>query len=387
MTRDVVSAGQRGERKGGVMNEQVWVLGATGRTGRAITRGLDAAGVSLVLVGRDRGRLQAVAADLHGDPRLVVGSLSSALSQLGEDPPGVVVSTVGPFTITAPQVTGALPPGTHYVDVSNELASIEELLEQDAAAATKGQVHVTGAGFGVLGTESVVLRLCAGRPPAATVRVDALPAVALEAGVLGGALAATIVEVIGAGGREVRQGRLMRARPAAHYLELTTPDGHRLGTGSGANGELIAAWRASGADSVVAASSAAPASAVLRAVVPAVTALFRVPGVARLAVPVLARIPLKAADMPRPFSWGHARVEWASGQVLEGWLRVGDGTEFTAAVTVEVTRRLLDGQGRPGAHTPGSLFGPELAEAAGGEFVLDDGSGAPVRGRTSRGPA
>jgi len=369
------------------MNDEVWVLGATGRTGRAITRRLHAAGVPLVLVGRDPGRLRAAVTDLDGEPRMIVASLSAALSQLGEDPPGVVVSTVGPFTTTAPQVTGALPPGTHYVDVSNELASVERLLEQDAAAATKDQVLVTGAGFGVLGTESVVLRLCAGRPPAAEVRVDALPAVALEAGVLGAALAATIVEVISAGGREVRRGRLVRARPAAHHRELTTPDGHVLGTASGANGELIAAWRASGADSVVAASSAAPASALLRSVVPATTALFRVPGVGRLAVRALARIPLKPADMPRSFSWAHARVKWASGQVLEGWLRVGDGTEFTAAVTVEVTRRLLKGEGRPGAHTPGAVFGPELAEAAGGEFVLDDGSGAAMLDGTKGGPA
>lgn len=107
------------------MNDEVWVLGATGRTGRAITRRLHAAGARLVLVGRDRERLRAAATDLDGEPRMVVASLSAALSQLGEDPPGVVVSTVGPFTTTAPQVTGALPPGTHYVDVSNELASVE----------------------------------------------------------------------------------------------------------------------------------------------------------------------------------------------------------------------------------------------------------------------
>lgn len=55
----------------------------------------------------------------------------------------------------------------------------------------------------------------------------------------------------------------------------------------------------------------------------------------------------------------------------DGWFRRGDGTDFTASVAADVTRRLLRGEGRPGAHTPGALFGPELAEAVGGEFILD----------------
>jgi hypothetical protein len=104
---------------------------------------------------------------------------------------------------------------------------------------------------------------------------------------------------------------------------------------------------------------------------PALSALFRVPGVSRFAVGRIARIRLRAQEMPRASSWAHARAEWADGTVREGWLRVGDGTEFTASVAAEVTMRLFAGVGQPGAHTPGGLFGPELAEAAGGEFLLD----------------
>lgn len=40
------------------MNNEVWVLGATGRTGRMIARRLHEAGVPLVLVRRDRERLE-----------------------------------------------------------------------------------------------------------------------------------------------------------------------------------------------------------------------------------------------------------------------------------------------------------------------------------------
>jgi hypothetical protein len=298
------------------MHNEVWVLGASGPTGRLIAKRLDEAGVPLVLSGRDRGRLEGVAAELGGNPRLVVGSLAATLATLEQDPPGV-------------------------------------------------QVFVTAAGFGVLATESVLLRLCAGRPPASRVRVDAMAAIALDAGVVGPALAATIVEVVSFGGREVRDGRLVPARSAAHPVQLTSPDGDVLRTGSGASGELLAAWRASNADSVVAASTAAPSNPVVRAMLPALSALFRVPGVSRFAVGRIARIRLRAQEMPRASSWAHARAEWADGTVREGWLRV------TASVAAEVTMRLFAGVGQPGAHTPGGLFAPELAEAAGGEFLLD----------------
>ncbi|HEX3714572.1 MAG TPA: hypothetical protein VHV09_17390 [Trebonia sp.] len=35
----------------------------------------------------------------------------------------------------------------------------------------------------------------------------------------------------------------------------------------------------------------------------------------------------------------------------------------------EAARRLLAGEGRPGAYTPAAVFGPELAQACGGEYL------------------
>jgi len=101
------------------------VLGASGRTARLIAKRLHERAVPLVLVGRDRGRLEGAAAELGGQPRLLVGSLRSNLATLAEDPPGVVVNTIGPFTRTGVQVARACPPGTHYVDISNELTAFE----------------------------------------------------------------------------------------------------------------------------------------------------------------------------------------------------------------------------------------------------------------------
>lgn len=349
--------------------DEIWVLGATGRSGRAVAARLHADGFRLALVGRDRARLESLAAELGERARIVVGEFDTVLSELTQVAPTVVVNTIGPFTDTAPQVIRACPPGTHYVDIANELPAVSGVLALHEQAVATNRTLVTGAGFGVLGTESVVLRLCEGQPPALRVRVDALPSFATEPGLLGSALAATIIDGIAAGGGRVEQGQLVGARLASDLERVTTPDGITLSTASAPSGELMAAWRASSATAVVAASSYIPTAPAVRAILPALSALIRLPVLRRFATRRLARVTAQAQERPRAFSWAHARVEWATGATQEGWLRLGDAMTFTSAVTANVAGRLARGEGQPGAYTPGALFGPALATDAGGQFI------------------
>lgn len=168
---------------------EVMILGATGRTGRAIAARLDASGTQLVLFGRDRQRLEQSASTLRQSPRIEAGSLEQLGQVLAARPPGVVVSTVGPFASTAAKVIDALPANIHYLDLSNEYASFEAVFARDAAARRAGQTLIPGAGFGVIATESVLVALTNGQPTPTHVRVDAVPSVASEGGAIGAALA------------------------------------------------------------------------------------------------------------------------------------------------------------------------------------------------------
>ena len=57
-------------------------------------------------------------------------------------------------------------------------------------------------------------------------------------------------------------------------------------------------------------------------------------------------------------------------KIRTGFLRAGDGMDFTTKVLAETALRLARGEGKPGAHTPCELFGVELATDAGAELVL-----------------
>ena len=177
-----------------------------------------------------------------------------------------------------------------------------------------------------------------------------MPSLAVEAGAVGDALAGTIVEglpdVEGGGrfqGRRYRAGRLVSDRLAGDPIRLVLPDGSTVTTASMPLGELMAAQRASGAADVVSASSEAPSSPVVRAILPAATALLTIGAIRAFARRRLAAVRFKAAPKPREYSWGHAVIDFADGTMREGWLRVGEAQAWTGAVPAEVVRRLLDG--------------------------------------------
>lgn len=348
----------------------IWILGATGRVGTGVAHMLAARGCSLVLVGRDEARLGASASMLGGSIETrVLPTLEATCAAIAREAPAVVLSTIGPFATTAVPVARACPAGTHYVDLSNELSGVRDVLALDEEARAAGTCLVPGAGYGFVGTESLVRALCEGRPTPTRVRVTSIPIVR-AGGVVGDALAGSIVHALAQGGRVYRAGELVRAPVGSEARALALPDGRRVVTGSVPSGDLEAARRASLAPDVVATSSYAPTGTLARLALPIAAALFSSRPLRELVVRRFARMRVSAPPSDAvTTSWAHARVEW-SDVTREAWLRTDDVTSFTNGVAAEVAARLAEGRARPGAFTPGALFGPSLAEAAGAELRL-----------------
>ncbi|MFI7186755.1 saccharopine dehydrogenase NADP-binding domain-containing protein [Streptomyces anthocyanicus] len=365
------TSGTSGTTSGNRTNDEVWIVGATGRVGRGVTGRLAARGLTVVPVGRSRERM--AAAGLPADAKTVVADSAERIAEeVLRQRPRAVVNTMGAYATTAPVIARAcMSVGGHYVDQANDVVAVEGLLALHEDATRAGSTLVTGAGFGVLATEAVVAKLCEERPAPHRVRIDSVASVAVEAGAVGAALATSIVDTLTAGGRRYADGRLVASRLGADPQRLTFPDGTSARSAGVASGELVAARAASGAPFVTATSSLAPSTPLLRAVVPALGRLLSVPALRRLAVARLGRVTVKAAPRPREHSWGHAVVEWADGTRREGWLRADEGMDFTADVTATVTELLARGAGRPGAWTPAGALGPDVATSAGGTFVLD----------------
>ncbi|MCL7369702.1 saccharopine dehydrogenase NADP-binding domain-containing protein [Streptomyces ardesiacus] len=361
--------------------EEIWILGAGGRIGSAVTANLAAQGLKPVLVGRESGgdRLRKTAADL-GSRVVIANGVDSIAAEITRQRPAVVFNGIGNYAETAPVIARACMPGGHYLDLAADLTAVPRLLDLGQEAEQAGSTLVTGSGFGVLATEAVVIKLCEDRPAPAAVRVDALASVSLSAGVVGAAFAASMIDMFATGGRRYADGRMVTSRLGADLHNLTLPDGQQAKSAVAPTAELLAAHRASHAPSVTVTTGMAPTSRAVRAVAPLVGKLLSVEPLRRFALSQMAKAKMKETPAPRRHSWGHAVVTWADGTRREGWLRADDGMAYTASVAASVAAHLARGEGRPGAYTPGALFGADLAEQAGGQFLLHDTTGPSRRG-------
>ncbi len=351
--------------------DNIWILGGAGRAGRAIAGALAALGLPVTLVGRNEEALRTAAASFAADAQIVTAkSLTSIADGIAQTKPRVVINTIGPFTKTAVPFVRACAPGTHYLDIGNELPQFLALFAMNEELARTSRTVVPGVGWGVLGTESVLLKLCEGQPAPKRVRVDSIAAVE-AGGTLGPTLAETIVDGILYGGRRYVGGKLQPYLAGSDQEQLTLPDGTTAQTASIASGELEAAYRASKAPEVVACFAGAPSGPV-RFVIPIVAGLLALPALRNFAKKRLAQV--EPPPSPRKESWARACVEWADGTISTAWLQAGDGYAFLAKAAAITAQQLLEGKGRPGCFTPGALFGPELAVKAGGTFILNSES-------------
>jgi saccharopine dehydrogenase (NAD+, L-lysine-forming) len=325
----------------GQVTTDVLLLGAAGNSGRLIAAELAARRLSVRLAGRRRGPLEDIARALSADGATAdvrtvdVSDAASLAKALGGA--GVVLSTIGPFARHAgPVIDACLAAGLPYVDIANEWAAVRGLLDLDAQARAYAVALVTGAGFGPAATETLVLRLVEqiGVVPD-LVRVAAAAQVTRQS--LG--VRQTIRESLSQGvAITYRDGQVVRKALGIGATVLTFGGAQRPML-PGPVGDLETARLASGAANVVA----------------------------------------YIADPAAPGS-GTGSCTWAEVVAPDGGIAVaelvaGDGVRATAAIAAETARRVLAGA-KPGAWTPGQLFGAALVTDATGAQVTVDGQPA-----------
>ena len=100
----------------------ILIYGATGYTGKLITQMARQSEMSVTLAGRNEEKLQAVASESGFEYVAVdLGDTARLLEIVSQY--GVVLHIAGPFSKTAgPMVEACLTVGTHYLDITGEIA-------------------------------------------------------------------------------------------------------------------------------------------------------------------------------------------------------------------------------------------------------------------------
>ena len=334
------------------------LYGAYGYTGSLIARLAVERGHRPVLAGRDPDRLHDLAQEL-GLPAVPVGlGNAGALEAALEDVP-LVLHAAGPFSKTSrPMVDACLRTGTHYLDVTGEIAVFEALAARDADARGAGVTVLPGVGFDVVPTDCLAAHV-AERLPGATRLQIAIRALSSASH----GTAQTAVENLGAGGAARVAGKIVRVPPAHDQLEATFSDGKTRTCTAIPWGDVSTAYHSTGVPNVTA-YAALPPTAV------------RVMRASRYAGPVLQSGPVQsvleaavsrfvsgpdeeARGRGRSFAWARA-TDGSGGQAVARWSGP-EGYAFTADAALRSALAVLEGRARPGFLTPSRAFGPDFA--------------------------
>jgi short subunit dehydrogenase-like uncharacterized protein len=199
------------------------VYGATGYIGGLTARAMVASGARPVLAGRDRGRLNALAAQLaqQGDGT----ELETAVADIERPEPlrqllgagDVLVSTAGPFLkVGRSAVAAAVDAGATYLDSSGEPPFIRQVFEEFGPRAERtGAVLLTAFGYDyVPGNLAGALALQAAGPAAARVQVGYFVRGNIRKGTSAGTRA-SVAGVLLESGYAFRGGRVVSERTAA----------------------------------------------------------------------------------------------------------------------------------------------------------------------------
>ena len=194
------------------------LYGSYGYTGALIAQEALAHGLQPLLAGRDGARLgrqarglglQALAFDLEDQ-----AGLDAALERVP-----AVVHCAGPFVHTsAPMAQACLRTGTHYLDITGEIAAFESLAELDQDAREAGVMLLPGVGLDVVPSDCLARYVSDKLPGARSLK--------LAIWTSGGSSRGTIksgIEHIHRPGLVRKNGQIVEAPAAVSYTHLTLP--------------------------------------------------------------------------------------------------------------------------------------------------------------------
>jgi len=333
------------------------IYGANGYTGELVARRAATGGVRAVLAGRNAGAVAALGTALGQDHRAFALD-DAALVDRALAGITVVLNCAGPFSRTAaPLVAACLRARAHYLDITGEIAVLEELAGLDSEARAAGVALLPGAGFDVVPSDCLAAHV-ARRLPSATHL-----AIAFSAGTrMSRGTALTSIENAHRGGLVRRAGQLTSV--PSGWRSRRIDFGPELGARTAITipwGDVATAYHSTGIlDIEVYVALPLAARAALRAA-RAFGRLLASATVKRALAARVARGPAgpTAAERAQRASHLWAEASDTAGHVAVARLRTPESYELTSMTALDLAARALRGELPAGYQTPARAFGPD----------------------------
>ena len=338
------------------MSGRLLIYGATGYTGRLFAAHAAKLGLAPIVAGRSADKLKAIAAQHGLEARVASIDDADALRGILE---GIscVLHAAGPFSATArPMLEACFAARAHYLDVTGEIPVFELCESLGARAREAGVMLMPGVGFDVVPSDCLAAHVAARVPEPHTLRIaiDAL-------GTPTRGTAKTSVEMLGVGCLVRRAGRIVTLPPGSLQRDFDFGFGPARCVGAPL-GDLVTAWHSTRAENIeIYLRAGLGMRGMLRASGP-LGPFLRMRAVQRGFQRLIDAMPEGPTEAERTELRGHIVAEaiGAGGELARARLDTPSGYQLTMLAGVEIARRVLAGEAKPGYQTPATAFGADF---------------------------
>lgn len=330
------------------------IYGATGYMGHLTTRLFLEAGMKPLLAARDeKVKLLADEKGLNyrvfslDDQRVVNKNLSGI---------SVLINLAGSFNLTnEPLVEGCLANKAHYLDISGEVTVFETVLSYDVEARRAGVMLMPGVGFGIVPTDVMALHLQQLLPEANKL----ILAFATRGGVSQGTMKAGLKGIHKAGVIRVN-GELETSLAGEKSIHFTAENEEIKAVTNPWRGDLVTAFITTGIPNIET-YTAFPGPLVMIMKNPK---LFGWLMQSRLMDAIISSRP--AGPDEKVLKEGKSYVYGKSTSMLgtqrESVMIGPEAYLFSAMTTIEISKRILNGEFKAGFQTPAGFYGTGIVD-------------------------
>jgi short subunit dehydrogenase-like uncharacterized protein len=338
------------------MAGRLLIYGATGYTGKLFAAHAAARGLAPIVAGRSAHKVKEIAAQ-HGLEARVASLDDAGAVRSMLDGVACVLHAAGPFSATArPMLDACLAARAHYLDVTGEIPVFELCESFGARAREAGVMLMPGVGFDVVPSDCLAAHVAARVPEPHTLRI------AIDAmGTPTRGTAKTSIEMMGVGCLVRRAGRIVTLPPGSLQRDFDFGFGPQRCAGAPL-GDLVTAWHSTRAENIeVYLRAGLGMRAMSRASGP-LGPLLRLRGVQRCFQRMTLAMPEGPSEAERTELRGHIVAEaiGTRGEAARARLDTPSGYQLTMLAGVEIARRALAGEAKPGYQTPATAFGADL---------------------------
>ncbi|MCB0546043.1 MAG: saccharopine dehydrogenase NADP-binding domain-containing protein [Phaeodactylibacter sp.] len=339
------------------MAKSFLLYGAYGYTGRLIAELSREMGLEPILAGRSEEKTRQLAEELEMDFR-IFGLDNPDLVDEGLRGVSVVLHAAGPFMFTArPMMEACLRNGVHYLDITGEIAVFEMAAALGPRAREAGIMLMPGTGFDVVPTDCTALHLKEQLPDATHLQLAFSSSGRPSKGT-----ATTMAENLGEGGAIRENGKVKRVPLGHKAMEVLFAEGRSRFCMTIPWGDVSTSYYSTGIPNIEVYTSVHPRTYRYIKLQRYYNWLLRTSLMRSMAKKRISQGPAGPTEEQRKkgksYIWGKVWNE--NGDSRAARLVTPEGYTLTAYTSLNIARKVLEGNAPAGFQTPAKAYGSGL---------------------------